>query len=232
MATPTAPGEGLQPLFDELREITRRLETLERPDGSQKGSLVAQVQAALANITATVAAAISANSYTKTQIDTLVANPPSVTTAGAVTITGSNTFTSSYARNNSVTTSYVAAYINSDGKFLATASSRKFKRDIVTYSGGDWRKIRAVTFRLRSAWILDGLAGGDGSKVPREVGVIAEELDALGYTELVVYDRDGSPWSVHYERIGVVALAASQELDKIVAAQAADIAALKKALGL
>lgn len=215
---PTPVGDGLGPLIAELTEIRRRLSELEIPTGTSQNSLVAQVQAALANIDATVAAAIAANSYTKAQIDSKIANPGTIAPAdvnasGQITSGPSSTFVSTYARNNSVVTSYVAAYIQSDGKFLATPSSVTRKRDITTYDGGDWRAIRTVLYRLRARYILDLMNDGDGSSVPFEVGVIAEELVAAGFPELVVFNASGRPQTVHYERIGVVAIAAAQELD-------------------
>ena len=65
----TPSGDGLAPLIDTLKDLQTQLKDLQRPSGTNIGSLVAQVQAALVNINATVAAAIDANSYTKAVID-------------------------------------------------------------------------------------------------------------------------------------------------------------------
>lgn len=234
---PVRPEDFIALLREKFGELEKRIATLERPSGTNVSSLVAQVQAALANITTTVTNAIQTLSYTKAQIDSKVASPGdispgnvnasgSISTAGSVTANNS-TFISTYARNNQVTTNYVTAYINSDGKFLATASSKRFKREIESYDGGDWRRIRAVTYKLRSAWILDNIAGGDGSAVESELGVIAEELVAAGYPELVVFDSRGKPWSVHYERIGIIAISAAQELDQTISDLAERVTALE-----
>jgi hypothetical protein len=58
---------------------------------------------------------------------------------------------------------------------------------------------------------------------PREVGFVAEELDALGLTEFVEYDAEGLPISIRYDRI-------SAALIPVVQQQAQQITALQDAL--
>jgi hypothetical protein len=57
----------------------------------------------------------------------------------------------------------------------------------------------------------------------REVGFVAEELDALGLTDFVEYDPEGLPVSIRYDRV-------SAALVPVVQAQAAQITALQDAL--
>lgn len=106
-----------------------------------------------------------------------------------------------------VTSGYVAMYRNGDGRVGISPSARKFKKDITdrTYTLDDLNKIRVVSYRLRS-WVF-----GDGD-APVDVGVIAEELIDAGLSEFVVFDEDGAPLSVHYERLALVAIGALQEL--------------------
>jgi hypothetical protein len=58
---------------------------------------------------------------------------------------------------------------------------------------------------------------------PREVGFVAEELDALGLTAFVEYDGEGLPISIRYDRI-------SAALIPVVQQQAQQITALQDAL--
>jgi hypothetical protein len=125
------------------------------------------------------------------------------------------TLVSVFARNNSVVTSYVAAYIDGSGNFLSTPSARRMKRDIedAHWTATQWRGIRTVFYRLRAAWILADMRGEDPSKsVERLAGVIGEELLALGLKEFVVLDKCGQVFTVHYELLGLIAIDAAQQL--------------------
>lgn len=106
-----------------------------------------------------------------------------------------------------VTTGYVAMYRNSDGRVGISPSARKFKKEISprVYTLDDLSRIRVVSYRLRS-WVF-----GD-ENAPTDVGVIAEELIDAGLSEFVVFDDEGKPLSVHYERLALVAIGALQEL--------------------
>lgn len=115
---------------------------------------------------------------------------------------GSTPIYTPHGRANPVVTSYVSAYINSDGRIGATPSSARFKQDIQTWSP-DQQAILAlqlVTFRYKAA--VDEL--GEDAQV--EVGLIAEDLHTLGLTWLVVYDEHQAPFSVHYERLALALL--------------------------
>ena len=57
----TPPGDGLAPLIDKLKDLQTQLKDLQRPSGTNIGSLVAQVQAALVNIDTKVQESITAN---------------------------------------------------------------------------------------------------------------------------------------------------------------------------
>lgn len=125
----------------ELQRLAERLAELEAPTGTSLNSLVAQVQEAIANINTTVTAAISANSYTKTQIDSKIASPggisPTTVTAssdvsssGQVSSNGSP-LKSQPSYNYSVVTSYKGAWI--DGVTFQigySASSERVKTDL------------------------------------------------------------------------------------------------------
>lgn len=191
-------------------EVKRQLRELQTSTGTQITDLVAQVKAKLAELDATVNALVAAalaNYYTKTQTDAKVASP------GAIAPTQINMggeFYSPTARANPVVTSYVAAYLNSDGRLGATPSSRRFKQQITAWSM-DWQALFAVElFAYKYNAAVDEL----GSKAQREIGLMAEDLDALGLTWLVVYDEDGLPWAVAYERLSLLLLPAVQDHER------------------
>jgi len=72
--------------------------------------------------------------------------------------------------------------------------------------------LRLVTFRYIQA--VDE-RGDDAEQV---VGMIAEEVHALGATWLVDYDDDGEPFGLKYDRVLFVVMAWGQRADARLAA--------------
>lgn len=119
-----------------------------------------------------------------------------------------------YLPNSSLASSgYTVAYINGDGRVTRGASSERFKRDIAAWSP-DVQAIFAM--RLVTFYYRDEVLNGDEPRL--EVGVIAEELVALGLDWLVYTNENGEPMGVHYERIALALLPAVQDLDARVSA--------------
>ncbi|WP_449408364.1 tail fiber domain-containing protein [Microbacterium maritypicum] len=110
---------------------------------------------------------------------------------------------------SNVTSGFVAMYRNGDGRVGISPSARRFKRDIKDhpYTIEQLRAIRVVSYRLKA-----GVYGEGWEDQPGDVGVIAEELIDAGLSEFVVFDDEGAPLSVHYERLALVAIGAVQEL--------------------
>ena len=98
---------------------------------------------------------------------------------------------------------------------------------------------------IHGPWVLDAAAARAvlvqvytyleevGLGTDDQVGLIAEDLVALGFGWLVGFDQDGLPMTVHYDRVGVLALALAQHeaarVDQLEAALVAlqeDVAAL------
>lgn len=115
---------------------------------------------------------------------------------------------SGHGRNNPVSTNYVSAYLNSDGRLGATPSAERFKQDIEprTYTLDQLRLMQVVIYRIRTA--VESL----GDDAPFEVGVIAEQLVTAGLSEFVVFDAAGRTQSVAYERLVLVVIGAVQDL--------------------
>lgn len=191
------PGDGLAVLRTIIDDIRSRLAELERPTGTSLTSLVAQVQAALANLAAQVSAEISAQSYTRTQIDSKVASPGDIA-PGAVTASGIGRFnaglksTDVHSRSVTYGGAYTATWTHVDGTMGTAPSSRRFKRDIVPAKVDVEALERAevVNYRYRDA--VDNL--GDEAEVL--LGGIAEQFVDAGLGHAVLRDADGLPFTI------------------------------------
>ena len=222
----TPPGDGLEPLIRELKDIHTQLRDLQRPSGTNIGSLVAQVQAALVNINATVAAAIDANSYTKAVIDGKVANPPagsavtgnvsatgSISAGGDLTVSGA--LRAPQVPVTILTSNYFSTYATTDdGRIGHVPSSARFKQDIraTTFDPAKILGAEIVDFRYRVE--VERL----GDAAPYLIGGIAEQFHAVGLGDFVSYDEEGNPFGIAYERLAVGIIPLLQQLNTRVAA--------------
>jgi len=212
---PTPAGDSVQPIVDSINEVRRRQREAERPSGTNLNSLVAQVQAALANINATVAAAISANSYTKPVIDSLIANPPAGSNVtGNLTVSGNSTFgpiKSAYARAHTVLSGYANAYWDGNGDAGVNVSSVVYKQDIepADLASEVAAILRMALVRFRYTAAVDEF----GADAPVELGSLAEYVESIGLGEYVFYDAEGHVQGIAYERLTIPLIATVQSLD-------------------
>lgn len=200
------PSDPVEALAAEIKSLWSALRDLARPTGTSIASLVAQVQAALANITTTVQTAIEENSYTADQIDAKIADPGNVSTSGSARFDGG--VASLAVFDLLLTHNYRVQYVTGDdGSMGYVPSSRRFKQDITTAPDvkSAMLAMRVVTFRYIEA--VTQL--GDAAWV--EWGVIAEELDELGLTWAVDYDENGLPFGVKYERLVLAVIPVIQD---------------------
>lgn len=219
MASPGSIGSAMPPSEDEqvrrfadlarfVRELGPSVARSLATTVATLTALVAQVQATLADIDATVQASIAANSYTQTQIDGKVANPPAgsavtgnISSTGNMTSGGSLNALSVYS--TILTSDYRAVWsTNPTGQLGYVPSSAEFKQDIAdaVLSPTAVLALRLVTFRYIQAVI----ERGDAASV--EWGVIAQEVHAAGLTWLVDYDEAGLPFGVKFDRIALAIL--------------------------
>jgi len=154
--------------------------------------LVAQVTATLADINATVAAAITANSMTTAAIQNLVAHPGAVTATGIVTADAG--LSSLDVRNRLLSSGYVSVYADSTGRLGYVPSSLKVKTITKAYTADleDWLAVAPQVFYYND----------DDERTPR-VGFIAEWVNKH-FPEFVVHDNvegeEGThPAGLHYE---------------------------------
>lgn len=195
----------LDGLKHQLEAALRRLRELEAADGMQNYNALVELRNQVENL-ATEIANVSSSGATWY-------GPVSAGT-GTIQTTSGDIYTP-HGRATPVVTSYVAAYLNSDGRLGATPSTRRLKRDIRTAS---WTReqrdrIRIVYYRLRAAYIIADMEG-DADGAETLVGLIGEELLEAGLPEFVVLDERGRVFSVRYELLALVAIDGLQQVER------------------
>ena len=104
----------------------------------------------------------------------------------------------------SITTASAAnLFVNTDGTLRRSTSALKYKQDIRDIESIDINLLRGVRYKSKSK---------DDDQTKDHFGVIADEVDAAGIKELVIYGADGEVEGFQYERLTVVLLKAIQEL--------------------
>lgn len=119
-------------------------------------------------------------------------------------ISGDNSI-SCGATYNQTNTPARAMYVNSDGLYGIGASSRRFKKNIVDakYDVDTIRQILVRNFEYKAEF------GGNGTQ---EVGIIAEELAAIGLEDFVYFEDDGQAKAVAYDKLALLALSLAQNI--------------------
>lgn len=109
--------------------------------------------------------------------------------------------------------------VDSAGGLYRATSSLRYKTDVRSYSNAlqDALNLRPVTYASRS----EREAGR------RFMGFIAEEVDAAGIKDAVVYDEEGKPDALHYGQMIAIAIGAIQAQQQQIDALRAEIASLK-----
>jgi hypothetical protein len=198
---PTPPGDGMAPIVDEFRKLARRISELERPSGTSIGSLVAQVQAALVDLNAAVIA------ETEAYLSSGTVNVANLSASGSASITGP--IYSPHGRANPVTTSYVSAWLNSDGRIGASASSLKFKQDFEPADTTAEVEALLTVALIRYRYIADVEARGNGASW--HLGTLAEYMAETALREWVPLDQKGEPFAINWEHLIIPAIAAIQK---------------------
>ena len=110
--------------------------------------------------------------------------------------------------------------VDSNGQLGTVLSSRRYKEDIhdMGAASDGLLRLRPVTFRYKKPY-------ADGSK-PIQYGLVAEEVADV-YPDLVVRGKDGKVETVQYYKLDAMLLNEVQKLDKLHAADQAEIAHLQ-----
>ncbi len=108
-------------------------------------------------------------------------------------------------------------YLDSDGLLCKQTSSKRYKTDI-TDLDDDFSKILKIqpkSFRYKSG-------------LEQHIGYIAEELDAAGLDDLVVYDKQNRPDAVRYDQIPIYLLEIIKKQQQAIEALTEKVEALQK----
>ena len=96
-----------------------------------------------------------------------------------------------YGTNSS---SAIDLQLDEDGNVVrGNSSSKRYKTDIENVNSNRYHKLLSLTPKFFT-YIETGRKG---------FGLIAEELDSLGYRELVIYNRNGEPENIEYKLLSV-----------------------------
>lgn len=185
-------------------EMSRRVDDLERTDGSQIIGVWERIKALVAGIDATVQAAIAAYSYTRAQIDSLSwlgVLPPGKGGTGTTNV-ALNTFTSGGPWN-------MVYSKTSSGELGHAPSSARFKRDVqdawpgaqpASLSAVDVDPMRVLDFPVQAFRYIDDV-DERGDEASWHYGFIAEQLADACLDSLLIFDADGDVLGLAYERL-------------------------------
>jgi hypothetical protein len=104
---------------------------------------------------------------------------------------------------NDTTANAANVQIDSSGVLRRSTSALKYKQDVRDIEAIDINLLRGVRYKSKCV-------GDDQTK--DHFGIVADEADAAGITELVNYGAEGEVEGFQYERLTVVLLKAIQEL--------------------
>lgn len=131
------------------------------------------------------------------------------TVGGDVDLTGD--LYTPHGRATPVTTGYVSAWLNTDGRLGASASSIAFKQDIEPADLTQQVQAVLTLGLVRFRFIADVEANGDAA--PWHTGSLAEYMAQTALTEWVPLDSEGKPFAINWEHITIPLVAVVQNLD-------------------
>ncbi len=118
-------------------------------------------------------------------------------------------------------------FVNSSNQLGTSTSSARFKRDIDDLEGVSDRllALRPVSFRYK-----DEIVEPEDGDNPLEYGLIAEEVAEV-FPELVIYDREGEPYTVRYHLLAPLLLAEVQRQAQALRDRDTEIVGLRDEVG-
>ncbi len=116
---------------------------------------------------------------------------------------GTNVPTSALTVLGIPTGSGVALVIDDNGNILKNTSSRRYKDDIKPLQTNTLALLNTapVSFKYKETGSYD-------------IGYLAEDFDALGLKDLVLYDKDGKPNAIKYDKLSIFILELVKEQQK------------------
>lgn len=224
------PSE-LGDLIDELDDIQRRLRILEAPSGESLGSTVAKLSALVADIQAELDAYL-AGRYTNADIDnkdafvlaqinpavsggiaSMLAGSPSI--GGNLAVGGALNVPNAY--NTDITWTRRTGWWGNDGRAGYASSSRTKKTSIrpadekallALLDVGIFDFIYRAEIRRRTSKRIND---GEDYRPARELGLMAQDLEAAGLGFFVYHDENGEPEGIEYGMLTVALLAIARD---------------------
>lgn len=218
---PVVQPDELADLKAKIQAAFTKIRELERPTGTQLSDAVATLQDLVAGLL----------------------NQTNVTATGTITAGGNITSTSGYLFTPAgyafdITYTRRASWLGNDGRVGWASSSAEAKADI---RDADIDPLAILKISARSFNYRAEIAKRDDPSNPEydpsyhvalEFGAIAEELHALGLWQVVIYEDHQKPVGIHYELLGLLAIEAAKHIWTQHLDLAADVAAIKKSLGI
>jgi hypothetical protein len=238
VADPTPP-DYLRWLPDKLEELSRSIRALQTADGTQTFNAVDKVKQLITDFRAELDEYLSTlDVYTKAETDERIGSTPGGVTvngdlsatgnasitgnASAVDVNASGRVTSTAAirsmgsRTLVVATDYAGLWVDgATGDIGISPSSIRFKTDLEQWQPSIERLLllRAVLFRYDPMML-----GNMSPDAPKQLGFIAEELEALGFHEFIFYEvldtGERVPQGINYDRLSVALLVLAQHQDE------------------
>jgi hypothetical protein len=188
------PDGQLGELLQKIGEHARRIKELEAPTGTQTAQ-------ALQQLTDLVNGLLDQENVTATND----------VTAGADVNVGGYLYTpAGYAYD--ITYTRRGAWLGNDGRLGYASSSREKKANIRDAKIDPEAVLQIVPRLFNYKAELEKRAENPNYKVATEFGAIAEELHELGLWQVVIYDQ-GKPIGIHYEMLGLLAIAAAEHVN-------------------
>lgn len=217
---PRRPVDELQAIAAELKEINARIDRISAPSGTSAFQTVAKLSALVADIQAQLDI-YNASRYTNVQIDSKdavvnanIATSISSTLAGNVTVGGQ--FKAIDAYGFDITYTRRTAWLGNDGRLGYASSSQDKKTSIRPADAERLLKLlevepksflyRAEVARRTRLRINEGIE----YMPPRELGLMAQDLDDAGLGEFVIYGEDGEPDGIEYGMLTVALLSVAR----------------------
>lgn len=214
---PRTPVGDVEKLAHELRSLRDRINELAAPSGTMAYQTVSKLKRLVEDIQQQLNDFIANDAYTKEQVDAKVAEPGAI---APTTVTASGHVSAPTARFDGGLSSvdvyervvsgagYRATWTAATGEIGYVPSSRRFKTDIEP-AAFDLERVLALQavfyrYHARVPFAVDS--------TPVELGLIAEEVHDLGFTNLVDYDDAGKPFGVRYDLVSLVVLEGMREL--------------------
>lgn len=240
MGVSTAPVAEIDRMSAEIAKLKERLDILEAPSGTQTAQAVKLLTALVTDIQAQLDAWVLArwtNAQVTTEINSRIAATFAAPASFASTLGVTGAFYNPAGYAFDITYTRRTAWLGNDGRLGYASSSRDGKTSIrpadevallALLDVGIFDFMYRAEIRRRTSKRIND---GEDYMPARELGLMAQDLDAAGLGFFVYHDEAGEPEGVEYGMLTVALLAIARGQRDEIAALRADVADLKKSIG-